>query len=156
MAGSAPEIPPARRAPAGGGLAAAIVLGLMALPSQARAGTLWNWSYVNADAKITASGAIVTTDQSAGHSAITSISGLWNGGAITGLEPVKTCCSPPGWNDNLLVDGDPKLDKGGFAFRTDGGVKVNLFYKDGRYAFEIENGSETIGGAFVAVPAGAP
>jgi hypothetical protein len=121
----------------------------------ARADTLWNWSYSNPDANTAASGTLTTRDASAGTYAIIAIAGVWNGASITGLEPVKSCCSPPGWNSNILVDGDAKLDKGGFAFSASGGLKVNLFYKEGRYAYEIENGAETFGGVFTATPAGA-
>jgi len=49
----------------------------------------------------------------------------------------------------------PKLGKGGFAFSVSGGPKINLFYKDGRYAYEIQNGPEVFGGTFVATPSGA-
>jgi hypothetical protein len=124
-------------------------------PLQARADMLWNWSYLNPDAKIAASGTLTTRDASAGAYAIISITGSWNGAPITGLEPVKSCCSPPGWNSNILIDGAAKLDKGGVAFGAGGGLKVNLFYKEGRYAYEIEKGAETFGGVFTATPAGA-
>jgi hypothetical protein len=141
----------------GGGLIAGGLLAILSVagPLQAKADILWSWSYVNAGAKIAASGTLTTKDLSAGSYSITSIAGLWNGAAIAGLEKVKTCCSPPGWNTNLLVDGDPKLDKGGFAFSASGGLKVNLFYKEGRYAYEIQNGPEVFGGVFVARPSGA-
>ena len=118
----------------------------VASPLEAKADILWNWSYLNADTKITASGTLTTKDQAAGSYGITSITGVWNGAAITGLEAIHSCCSPPGWNDNVLVDGSPKLGKGGFAFSVSGGPKINLFYKEGRYAYEIQNGPEVFGG----------
>jgi hypothetical protein len=125
-------------------------------PSQASADILWSWSYVNADSKVAASGALTTRDLSSGAYVITSIAGLWNGAAITGLEAAHTCCSPPGWNSNLLVDDSPKLDKGGFAFSVGGNLKVNLFYKEGAYAYEIEHGPEIVGGVFTTTSSGAP
>jgi len=124
-------------------------------PLEAKADILWNWSYLNADTKITASGTLTTKDQAAGSYGITSITGVWNGAAITRLEAIHSCCSPPGWNDNVLVDGSPKLGKGGFAFSVSDGPKINLFYKEGRYAYEIQNGPEVFGGTFVATPSGA-
>ncbi len=136
------------------GLAVALAA-MLAAPACARADMLWRWSYVNADSKVSASGTLKTKDVSAGAYQIVAVAGSWNGASITGLEPVKSCCSPPGWNNNLLIGGDPKLDKGGFAFSAQGGVKVNLFFKDGRYAYEIERGSEAFGGAFSATPGGA-
>jgi hypothetical protein len=33
-----------------------------------------------------------------------------------------------------------------------GGSKINLFYRDGRYAYEIQNGLEIFGGVFAATP----
>jgi hypothetical protein len=119
-------------------------------PLEAQADILWNWFYLNTDANITASGTLATKDLAAGSYVITSITGLWNGAAITGIEAVHSCCSPPGWNNNLLVDGSPKLDKGGFAFRVSGELKINLFYKNGGYAYEIQNGPEVFGGVFAA------
>ena len=92
-------------------------------PLEAKADIQWNWSYLNADTKITASGTLTTKDQAAGSYGITSITGVWNGAAITGLEAIHSCCSPPGWNDNVLVDGNSKLGKGGFAFSVSGGPK---------------------------------
>jgi hypothetical protein len=124
-------------------------------PLEAKADILWNWSYLNPDTKITASGTLTTEDQAAGSYGITSITGVWNDAAITGLEAIHSCCSPPGWNDNVLVDGNPKLGKGGFAFSVSRGPKINLFYKDGRYAYEIQNGPEVFGGTFVATPSSA-
>jgi hypothetical protein len=127
-----------------GGLKALILLAMLAVawPLAVRADMLWNWSYINPDAKITAAGTLTTKDRAADSYLITAITGFWNGGAITGLEAVHSCCSPPGWNNNLLVDGSPKLDKGGVAFSVGGSLKINLFYKEGRYAYEIQNGSE--------------
>jgi hypothetical protein len=55
----------------------------------------------------------------------------------------------------VLLNGDPKLDKGGFAFDVSEGSKINLFYKDGRYAYEIQNGPEIFGGVFTAAPSDA-
>jgi predicted ABC-class ATPase len=55
-------------------------------PLEAQADILWNWSYLNPDTKITASGTLTTEDQAAGSYGITSITGVWNGAAITGLE----------------------------------------------------------------------
>ncbi|HXW73109.1 MAG TPA: hypothetical protein VEK34_17070 [Methylocella sp.] len=114
----------------------------------------WNWSYNNNETQVTASGILTTAASSAPGFPIMALSGAWNDVAITGLEPPHSCCSPPGWNDNMLLDGDQKLDKGGFAFRLSDGEKVNLFYKDGRYAYEIQGGAEVFGGAFVVKPAG--
>ena len=112
----------------GSPLAAVALLAISSLadPSRARADMLWAWSYLNPDAKIAASGTLTTSDASAGAYAINSITGVWNGAPITALEPVKSCCSPPGWNSNVLVDGEAKLDKGGFAFSAGGGLKVNF------------------------------
>jgi hypothetical protein len=135
-------------------LALLVMLGV-AGPLEAQADILWNWSYLNPDTKITASGTLTTEDQAAGSYGITSITGVWNGAAIAGLEAIHSCCSPPGWNDNVLVDGSPKLGKGGVAFSVSGGPKINLFYKEGRYAYEIQNGPEVFGGTFVATPSGA-
>jgi hypothetical protein len=126
----------------------------MACSLEAQANKLWTWSYLNPDAKIIASGTLTTTDLPAGSYAITAITGLWNGAAITGLEAPHSCCSPPGWNSNVLADGNPKLDKDGFAFRVGEDLKINLFYKDGRYAYEIQNGPEVFGGDFSAAPSG--
>ena len=53
-----------------------------------------------------------------------------------------------------MLDSSPKLDKGGFAFSVSGGLKINLFYKEGRYAFEVQNGPEVSGGVFDAAPSG--
>jgi hypothetical protein len=114
----------------------------------------WTWSYVNAESGVDASGTLTTKDQAAGAARIISVAGVWNGAAITGLEPVKSCCSPPGWNSNMLIEGETKLDKAGFAFGVSGGARINLFYKDGRYAYEIENGPEVFGGVFAAAPGG--
>jgi len=83
---------------------------------------------------------------------VTAIPGVWNGAAIKSLEAAYSCCSPPGWNNNLLLAGNPKLDKGGFAFDVSGGSKINLFYRHGRYAYEIQNGLEIFGGGFTATP----
>jgi hypothetical protein len=127
---------------------------LAVAPLQARAGAVWNWSYRNPATNISASGTLTTGPLAAGAYPIIAIAGVWNGESITGLEKVKTCCSPPGWNTNVLVDGEPKLDKGGFAFRADSGLKVNLFFKDGRYAYEVQHGPEVFGGVFVATPSG--
>jgi len=135
-------------------LALLVMLGV-AGPLEAKADILWKWSYLNADTKITASGTLTTKDQAAVSYGITSITGVWNGAPISGLEAIHSCCSPPGWNDNVLVDGSPKLGKGGFAFSVSGGPKINLFYKEGRYAYEIQNGPEVFGGTFVATPSGA-
>jgi len=123
-------------------------------PPDVRADVLWNWSYLNPDAKITAAGTLTTKDRAADTFLITAITGLWNGTVITGLEAPYSCCSPPGWNNNVLLDGRPKLDKGGIAFSLSGGLKINLFYKEGRYAYEIQNGSEVFGGVFDAMPSG--
>ncbi len=139
------------------GLMAASLLATLgvAASSPVQADMVWNWSYSNADTKVAASGSLTTKDLSAGAYPITAVAGHWNGAAITALEPVKSCCSSPGWNSNVLVDGDPKLDKSGFAFSAGGGVKVNLFYKDGKYAYEIYNGPEVFGGVFVVTAGGA-
>lgn len=133
--------------------------GLFAMPaaaglSPARADMEWSWSYVNTEAGVAASGTLATKDPSAGAYQVIAVKGAWNGAPITGLEPVKSCCSPPGWNSNMLVEGEPKLDKDGFAFGVSGGLKVNLFYKDGRYTYEIQNGPEIFGGVFTAAPGG--
>jgi hypothetical protein len=125
---------------------------LVGAPLQARAGAVWNWSYRNPTTKITASGTLTTGPRAAGAYPIIAIAGVWNGAAIAGLEPIRSCCSPPGWNTNILVDGEPRLDKGGFAFRAARGLKVNLFFKDGRYAYEIHHGPEVFGGVLVAKP----
>lgn len=127
------------------------MLALLAVPAEASADKIWRWSYFNAGG-VSASGTLTTGDAAAGAYPITKITGYWNGAAITGLEPPKSCCSPPGWNSNMLVEGDPKLDKGGFAFSASGGLMVNLFYKDGKYAYEIKGGAEKFGGVFVATP----
>ncbi|HUI20787.1 MAG TPA: hypothetical protein VLZ74_07050 [Methylocella sp.] len=119
-------------------------------PADAGADMRWNWSYRNADTKITAGGTLTTEDRPAGSYVITAITGVWNGTAITDLEAPHSCCSPPGWNTNLLFEGDPRLDKGGFAFGLSGGAKINLFYRDGSYAYEIQNGPEVFGGVFTA------
>lgn len=141
----------------GGGLKRLALLALLGVagPMEARADIRWNWSYLNTDAKITASGTLTTKDLSTGSYVITAVTGLWNGAAIAGLEPDHSCCSPPGWNDNLLVEGSPKLDKGGFAFRASGNLKINLFFKNGGYAYEIQNGPEVFGGVFNATPSAA-
>jgi hypothetical protein len=140
-----------------GGLKALALLAILAgaWPLNARAEMLWNWSYVNPDTKITAAGTLTTKDRAAGSYLLTAITGLWNGAAIMGLEAVHSCCSPPGWNNNLLLDGSPKLDKGGVAFSVGGSLKINRFYKEGRYAYEIQNGSELFGGVFDATPSSA-
>ncbi len=119
-------------------------------PLQAKGDILWNWSYVNAETKVSASGTLSTKELSDGAYSITTITGLWNGAKIASLEPIRSCCSPPGWNSNLLIDGETKLDKGGFAFSASGNLQVNLFYKDGGYAYEIRNGPEVKGGVFAA------
>lgn len=140
-----------------GGLKTLALLAMLAVagPLAAKADILWNWSYLNDETKITASGTLTTKDLSAGSYAITAITGLWNGAAITGLEAVRSCCSPPGWNNNLLVESSPQLDKGGFAFGVSGDLKINLFYKNGGYAYEIQNGPEVFGGVFNATPSAA-
>lgn len=125
-------------------------------PSGAAAGMLWNWSYINAGTNIKAAGTLTTEDLAAESYAITGIAGAWNGTAIEGLEPLHSCCSPPGWNNNLLLESDSKLDKGGFAFDVTGGLKINLFFKDGHYAYEIQNGPEISGGVFTATPSKTP
>ncbi len=127
---------------------------LVAWHMSARADMLWRWSYVNRAANVMASGMLTTKDRAGGSYQITGVTGAWNGAAIVKLEPVKSCCSPPGWNTNVLLEGAPGLDKGGFAFSAAGGLKVNLFYKDGRYTYEIERGAEVFGGAFEAKPEG--
>ncbi|HTV34160.1 MAG TPA: hypothetical protein VME69_13865 [Methylocella sp.] len=133
-------------------LAFLAIFTVAASSEEAQAEKLWSWSYRNPDTKITAAGTLTTKDRAAGSYEITAMTGAWNGTAITGLEPAHSCCSPPGWNDNLLLDGDPSLDKSGLAFGAGNGLKVNLFYKDGRYAYEIENGPEAFGGDFAAAP----
>ena len=120
--------------------------------TNAEAEMLWNWSYLNADTNIKAAGTLTTKDLAAKSYTIMAITGAWNGAAIKGLEPLHSCCSLPGWNNNVLLNGDPKLDKGGFAFDMSEGSKINLFYKDGRYAYEIQNGPEIFGGVFTATP----
>ena len=120
--------------------------------ADAAADMLWNWSYINADTHIKAAGTLTTKDLVAGSYAITSATGSWNGASFTGLAPLHSCCSPPGWNDNVLVPGENRLNKGGFAFDVSGGSKINLFYKDGHYAYEIQNGPEIFGGVFTATP----
>jgi hypothetical protein len=135
---------------AAGALALCAAAGL----TPANADVDWTWSYVNADASITASGTLATKDEADGAYRIISIKGAWNGAPLTGLEPVKSCCSPPGWNDNVLLSGAPRISKGGFAFGVSGGARINLFYKDGHYAYEIEHGPEMFGGAFKAEPVG--
>jgi hypothetical protein len=121
-------------------------------PTNAEAEMLWHWSYLNADADIKAEGTLITKDLAENSYPITAITGVWNGAAIKGLEPLHSCCSPPGWNNNVLLNGDPKLDKGGFAFDVREDLKINLFYKEGRYAYEIQNGPEIFGGVFTATP----
>lgn len=125
-------------------------------PTHAKADIEWFWTYVNADTEIKAGGTLTTKDRTADTYAITAITGVWEGAAIKGLEADHACCSPPGWNTNVLLDGDPRLDKGGFAFGVSGDSKINLFYKDGHYGYEIQNGSEISGGVFSAAPTGAP
>ncbi|SFK45044.1 hypothetical protein [Methylocapsa palsarum] len=136
----------------GPGLIAASALALCAAAAltPAKADVEWTWNYVNVDANITASGTLATKDEAGGAYQIIAIKGDWNGAPINGLEPVKSCCSPPGWNDNLLRAGAPKLDKAGLAFSVSGGARINLFFKDGHYAYEIERGPEVFGGAFTA------
>ena len=119
---------------------------------EAKAEKLWSWSYQNPESKVSAAGTLTTKDLAAGSYEITAIAGAWNGAAITGLEAIRSCCSPPGWNDNLLLEGSPPLDKAGLALSANGGLKINLFYKDGHYAYEIENGPEAFGGDFTAAP----
>jgi hypothetical protein len=144
--------PPARQSRR---LAYVALLALFGLAAAGRAQALeWSWSYVNAAAGIAASGALETGALEAGSYPITAVSGVWAGAAITGLEPARSCCSPPGWNSNLLIDGEPRLDKGGVAFSAAAGRKINIFYKDGRYAYEVQNGPEVFGGAFAAAPVG--
>lgn len=123
-----------------------------ARPVDAAADMLWNWSYLNADTNVTAAGTLTTEDLAAESHVITSVTGSWNGASITGLAPLHSCCSPPGWNDNVLVPGETRLNKGGFAFAVSGGSKINLFYKNGHYAYEIQNGPEVFGGVFTATP----
>ena len=125
--------------PSGGWKALAFLATLSAAgPMDAEADMLWNWSYVNADTNITAGGTLTTKDLAADSYVVTAITGVWNGAAIKSLEAAYSCCSPPGWNNNLLLAGNPKLDKGGFAFDVSGGSKINLFYRHGRYAYEIQ------------------
>ena len=133
-----------------GVLAGLLLMLAMFGPLQAKGDILWNWSYVNAETKVSASGTLSTNELSDGAYSITTITGLWNGAKIANLEPIHSCCSPPGWNSNLLIDSDTKLDKGGFAFSASGNLQVNLFYKDGGYAYEIHNGPEVKGGVFTA------
>ena len=116
----------------------------------------WSWSYQNPESKVSAAGTLTTKDLAAGSYEITAIAGAWNGAEITGLEAIRSCCSPPGWNDNRLLEGRPQLDKAGLAFRANGGLKINLFYKNGRYAYEIQNGPEVFGGDFAAAPKDGP
>ncbi|HEY8006222.1 MAG TPA: hypothetical protein VIE66_05350 [Methylocella sp.] len=123
-----------------------------ARPTDAAADMLWNWSYINADTHIKAAGTLTTRDLASESYVITSVTGSWNGASITALAPLHSCCSPPGWNDNVLVPGETRLNKGGFAFDVSGGSKINLFYKDGHYAYEIQNGPEIFGGVFTATP----
>jgi hypothetical protein len=144
------------KAKVSGGLKAPALLVTLAgaWPLNARAEMLWNWSYLDPDTKITAAGTLTTKDRAADSYLITAVTGLWNGAAITGLEAPHSCCSPPGWNTNLLLDGKPWLDKGGFAFSVSGNLKINLFYKEGRFAYEVQNGYEVFGGVFDAAPSG--
>jgi hypothetical protein len=123
-------------------------------PTDAEAEMLWNWSYLNAASNIKAAGTLTTKDLAENSYAITAITGVWNGAPIQALEPLHSCCSPPGWNNNLLLKGEPKLDKDGFAFDVSEGSKINLFYKDGHYAYEIHKGPEVFGGVFAATPNG--
>ncbi len=88
-----------------GGLKALILLAMFAVawPLDVRAVMLWNWSYLNPDAKITAAGTLTTKDRAVDSYLITAITGLWNGAVITVLRlpfhaarlrgGITTCCS---------------------------------------------------------------
>ena len=96
----------------------------------------WDWSWSGND---NGNGMLTTNPLSGGSYLITSMSGTWDGNAITGLLPLNTCCGSPA-NDNLLLAGSPQLDLGGLGFSIPGD-EINLYSGDGSYYDLHANGS---------------
>lgn len=150
-------------------IATALFCGLFGVQS-ARA-AVFDFSYsgpsvVNFGSQDTASGTLTTgaldpansQNSPAGYD-ITTITGSYNGSAITGLLPagVNGCCGMPG-NDNILYDQAAQLlDSSGLGFTDAAGYKVNIFY-NGFSPYQLSFGPPNTGttasyGSFTVTPA---
>jgi len=137
----------------------ALVLGLSAALSPARAD---NFTWVvdlphNGGGFITGSGSIVTSGPlTSGGTLVTSISGMYDGGTITGLIPAGSFNG----NDNRVFSGYPQLDGSGISFSVSGeadptsyGSGVNVYYVPGSSGY-TDNGATGYNPAgFVLTPA---
>jgi hypothetical protein len=104
------------------------------LPSNVRADSSFTWSYTCDTAGCTdnASGTLTTGGFVGGVATILSITGTYDGSAITGLLPTGTCCATD-LNDNLLYSpGTPYLDEAGLGLAV-GSLDANLFFFEGTY-----------------------
>jgi len=114
-------------------------MGLLALvhlilPSGVRADSSFTWSYTCETAGCTdnASGMLTTGGFVGGAATILSITGTYDGSAITGLLAPGTCCAAV-LNDNLLNSpGTPYLDVAGLGLAV-GSLDSNIFFYEGTY-----------------------
>ncbi len=95
-------------------------LGMAAIAGAGHAAT-FQWSYSDlSGAPVSASGILDATSVGGGAFQVTSISGLRNGAAITGLANYAI-------PSQLVYSGSPSLDYGGLAFLA-GGAAFNVYY----------------------------
>jgi hypothetical protein len=112
---------------------AALGIGLaLGFAQPAEASRTWTWHYEAPG--ITASGTLTTTDAADAMCfyRITGITGMRNGEAITGLQPMGTPIpgNDPYAVDNMISATGPQLTKHGFGFETAAGNQANPFYAD--------------------------
>jgi hypothetical protein len=98
----------------------------------------WDWSFTDVKDHNSGSGTLTTKGLSSGSYVITSMTGLWDGSTITGLEPVGSLPLVPS-NDNLLLKGAIQLDYNGLYFGVAGHAGENLFYDGVSYDSEPSN-----------------
>ena len=93
------------------------------------------WAFTYTGAGITASGTFITAGPALVAEAITSISGVRNGVAITGLVPV--CTDPDFLYDNQFTIASPNFTDGGMLFSlAGGGPNTNVYFFETGY-FEV-------------------
>jgi hypothetical protein len=96
----------------------------------------FDWSYTCETSGCTdnASGTLTTGAFSGGVATILSITGTYDGSAITGLLAPRTCCASE-LNDNLLYfPGTPYLDIPGLGLAVGSlDLDSNIFFDDGTY-----------------------
>lgn len=90
-------------------------------------GDSFNWTFTATDGSgVSASGTFTATSIGPGEELINTVTGTYDGSAITSLLAPGACCGSPA-NDNDLFTSAPFLDIQGFAFSV-GGLNVNLFF----------------------------